>query len=208
MKEHDQPAAKPRTLKRRSSVRDALQLPTESDYSTWKIGAKETMAFSLLSMNVVDRADLPGEVVNKRMNRHLDILPNPRTRVILPAPVGKESDPRHSYINANYIRGSDPRYKKNFIAAMGPLKETVIPFWKMIWIDDVHEVVMVTGLVEKGQSKCARYWPVCLKPGRNLPRICSGTLMGWFVPVVCPGVPPLRTFDGRTKRPILDLSMR
>jgi len=159
MKEHDQPAAKPRTLKRRSSIRAALQLPTDSDYSTWKIGAKETMAFSLLSMNVVDRADLPGEVVHKRMNRHLDILPNPRTRVILPVPAGKGSDPRMSYINANYIRGSSGTNKKNFIAAMGPLKDTVVPFWKMIWVDAVHEVVMVTGLVEKGQSKCARYWP-------------------------------------------------
>lgn len=88
-KEHDQPAAKPRTLKRRSSVRAALQLPTDSEYATWKIGAKETMAFSLLNMNVVDRAELPGEVINKKMNRHLDILPNPRTRVILPVPFGK-----------------------------------------------------------------------------------------------------------------------
>ena len=39
-KEHDNPAAKPRTLKRRSSVRAALQLPVDSEYATWKIGAK------------------------------------------------------------------------------------------------------------------------------------------------------------------------
>ena len=108
-------------------------------------------------------------MANKQQNRHLDILPNPRTRVILPTPTTASTgssgdghdanDPRETYINANYIRSSNGGNKKNFIAAMGPLKSTIPAFWRMIWAEEVAAVVMVTGLTEKGQSKCERYWP-------------------------------------------------
>ena len=34
-----------------------------------------------------------------------------------------------------------------------------MPFWRMIWQEEVSVVIMVTGLIERGKSKCSRYWP-------------------------------------------------
>ena len=51
----------------------------------------------------------------KGVNRHNDILPNPKTRVVLDKLNGDAST---SYMNANYIRGYDGSAKK-YIASMG-----------------------------------------------------------------------------------------
>ena len=59
--------------------------------------------------------DLPAECSAKGVNRHNDILPEPRTRVVLEQ-LG--SDVNTTYVNANYIRGFDGQATK-YIASMG-----------------------------------------------------------------------------------------
>ena len=39
------------------------------------------------------------------------------------------------------------------------MDNTVADFWRMVWEHKSHAIVMVTGLVEAGVPKCARYWP-------------------------------------------------
>ena len=41
----------------------------------------------------------------------------------------------------------------------GPLPNTVIDFWWLVWQEQVHVVAMVTNIMERGQQKCEHYWP-------------------------------------------------
>jgi len=86
------------------------------------------------------------------------VLPNPRTRVRLQE-VGDDETTR--FINANFIKAYNDTPRR-YIAAQGPLPNTVGDFWRMVWEKNSRVVVMVTGLVEKGTEKCTRYWPRCL----------------------------------------------
>ncbi|XP_039256903.2 uncharacterized protein LOC120333631 [Styela clava] len=118
-------------------------------------------------------------------NRYRSILPNPHSRVLLPAtPSG---DPLSAYINANYVRGystiveterrrqsedgkeNDARRmsmkrKAGYIATQGPMANTIVDFWKMIWREKSTAIVMITKLKEK-REKCSEYMP--LKPSEK-----------------------------------------
>ncbi|CAG01714.1 unnamed protein product, partial [Tetraodon nigroviridis] len=99
---------------------------------------------------------------NKSKNRYKNILPFDTTRVEI-----KETDSDlagSDYINANYIRSvhEDGRHVtegKVFIATQGCLQNTVIDFWKMVYQENTHVIVMTTKEVERGRNKCVRYWP-------------------------------------------------
>ncbi|XP_075691083.1 tyrosine-protein phosphatase non-receptor type 18 [Rhinoderma darwinii] len=92
---------------------------------------------------------------NLKKNRYKDILPFDETRVpvtLLAEETGSD------YINASFIQGVDkqPRY----IATQGPLSQTVVDFWRMIWQYNVKVIVMACREVEQGKRKCERYWPL------------------------------------------------
>ena len=51
-----------------------------------------------------------------------------------------------AYVNANFVFG------RRFIAAQAPPKTAMTHFWKMVWEQHVEVIVMLTNLVESGQS--------------------------------------------------------
>ncbi|ELU14880.1 hypothetical protein CAPTEDRAFT_212627 [Capitella teleta] len=91
---------------------------------------------------------------NKHKNRFADIKPFDATRVVL-----ESDDTSHSdYINANYIFGYKD-VEKHYIATQGPKASTVVDFWRLLWLEKVNRIVMVTQLVEGEKKKCELYWP-------------------------------------------------
>ncbi|XP_036603300.1 receptor-type tyrosine-protein phosphatase H isoform X2 [Trichosurus vulpecula] len=96
---------------------------------------------------------------NKSKNRFSNVLPYDWSRVPLqPIP----GDPSSDYINASFIPGLiDPR---EYIATQGPLPQTVSDFWRLVWDQQSHTIVMLTNCVESGRVKCEHYWPLDAKP--------------------------------------------
>ncbi|XP_051524596.1 tyrosine-protein phosphatase non-receptor type 18-like isoform X2 [Myxocyprinus asiaticus] len=90
---------------------------------------------------------------NVKKNRYRDILPYDQTRVCLtPTTSEYESD----YINASFIKGATG--SRTYIATQGPLNNTVVDFWRMIWQHNVKVIVMVCREIEMGKKKCEVYW--------------------------------------------------
>ncbi|KAM4675547.1 tyrosine-protein phosphatase non-receptor type 12 [Discoglossus pictus] len=91
---------------------------------------------------------------NVKKNRYKDILPFDHSRVRLALKIPQhESD----YINANFIKGVHG--PKAYIATQGPLANTVIDFWRMIWEYNIVIIVMACREFEMGRKKCERYFP-------------------------------------------------
>ncbi|XP_056902411.1 tyrosine-protein phosphatase non-receptor type 3 isoform X2 [Takifugu flavidus] len=90
---------------------------------------------------------------NMDKNRYRDVLPYDSTRVVLQ---GQEN-----YINASHITmapkvsGACLRY----VAAQGPLPQTCTHFWQTVWEQQIHTIIMLTTLTERGRTKCHQYWP-------------------------------------------------
>uniref|UniRef100_A0A3Q4HSF5 Receptor-type tyrosine-protein phosphatase alpha n=1 Tax=Neolamprologus brichardi TaxID=32507 RepID=A0A3Q4HSF5_NEOBR len=59
--------------------------------------------------------------------------------------------------NSVFIKGY--RQKDAYMASQGPLQHTIEDFWRMIWEWRSCSIVMLTELEERGQEKCAQYWP-------------------------------------------------
>ncbi|XP_078657139.1 receptor-type tyrosine-protein phosphatase F-like isoform X2 [Branchiostoma floridae x Branchiostoma belcheri] len=91
---------------------------------------------------------------NGNKNRFKNIFTYDHSRVVLTT---LEGQPGSDFINANYIDGYN--HPNMFIAAQGPLPNTINDFWRMVWEQDTATIVMVTNLKERNKSKCAQYWP-------------------------------------------------
>ncbi|XP_030049835.1 tyrosine-protein phosphatase non-receptor type 18 isoform X2 [Microcaecilia unicolor] len=96
---------------------------------------------------------------NIKKNRYKDILPYDQTRVPLTLMV---EEGQTNYINASFIQGLDNQ--RRYIATQGPLKDTMVDFWRMVWEYQVKVIVMACREVELGKKKCERYWPLDQEP--------------------------------------------
>ncbi|KAL9849736.1 receptor-type tyrosine-protein phosphatase eta-like isoform 2-T2 [Geothlypis trichas] len=94
-------------------------------------------------------AELPE---NRGKNRYNNVLPYDISRVKL-----SNQSSGTDYINATYMPGYNS--KKAFIAAQGPLPNTIEDFWQMIWEKSIYSIVMLTKCVEQARTKCEQYWP-------------------------------------------------
>jgi protein tyrosine phosphatase len=92
--------------------------------------------------------------VNKLKNRYGNIVAYDHSRVVLPV---INDDPQTDYINANWIRGY--KREKGYVATQGPVPNSFISFWRMIWHVKAEVIVMVTHEIEGNKLKCHRYWP-------------------------------------------------
>ena len=41
----------------------------------------------------------------------------------------------------------------------GPLPQTVVDFWRLVWQERAPSIVMITNIEEGGKTKCQQYWP-------------------------------------------------
>ncbi|XP_063212685.1 receptor-type tyrosine-protein phosphatase V-like isoform X4 [Chroicocephalus ridibundus] len=96
-------------------------------------------------------AELPANVSK---NRYPHVLPYDHSRVKL-SQLGE--DPHSDYINANFIPGYTSQ--QEFIATQGPLKKTIEDFWRLVWEQNVCNIIMLTVCMENGRVLCDHYWP-------------------------------------------------
>ncbi|KHJ44465.1 Protein-tyrosine phosphatase [Trichuris suis] len=92
---------------------------------------------------------------NRPKNRYKNILPFDHTRIVLRN--GSPDVPGSDYINANLI-------ERSYISTQGCLACTVDDFWEMVWQEESRIIVMATKEIERGKSKCVRYWPEANQP--------------------------------------------
>lgn len=92
---------------------------------------------------------------NRPKNRFKNVLPFDHNRVVLEEPEANGN----SYINANYVSGEFPNSKNHYIATQGCLPATVHDFWVMVWQQKCPVIVMITNEIERGRTKCSKYWP-------------------------------------------------
>ncbi|CAB1329552.1 unnamed protein product, partial [Coregonus sp. 'balchen'] len=86
---------------------------------------------------------------NKSKNRYKNILPFDTTRVEI-----READ-----TDSMHEEGCHVEEGKVFIATQGCLQNTVVDFWKMVYQENTHVIVMTTKEMERRRNKCVRYWP-------------------------------------------------
>nr|CAD7571593.1 unnamed protein product [Timema californicum] len=100
-------------------------------------------------------ADEAKKSENQNKNRYRDISPYDSSRVVLTGSTSAD------YINANYVNMEIPGSGiiNRYIATQGPLPNTVLDFWQMVMEAGSTLVVMVTPIVERGRTKCHKYWP-------------------------------------------------
>jgi len=99
--------------------------------------------------------------INTRKNRYKNVLALDHNRVVLPT---QAYENKSDYINASWITP-----EKHYIAAQGPLKETIDDFWMMIWDNQVPVIVMLTKEDVFGEAKCVKYWPSASKTAQYGP---------------------------------------
>ncbi|KAI1281921.1 Receptor-type tyrosine-protein phosphatase kappa [Halotydeus destructor] len=92
---------------------------------------------------------------NVAKNSKMRFIPYDYNRVVLDTLPGI---PDSDYINASYV---DSLNKPSaYIAAQGPIEDTVSDFWRMVWEQRSYIIVMLTKVFDMVRVMCAKYWPV------------------------------------------------
>eukprot|EP00051_Salpingoeca_urceolata_P015074 m.193082 g.193082 ORF g.193082 m.193082 type:complete len:465 (-) comp18282_c1_seq1:42-1436(-) len=107
---------------------------------------------SMAQVGLDNPAEASRKPENRLKNRYSNIVAYDHSRVVLPT---IDDEPDSDYINANFV----PGYNQMYIASQGPVPNSFVSFWRMVWHENVELIVMVTNEMEKGRVKCHRYWP-------------------------------------------------
>ena len=78
----------------------------------------------------------------------------------------------YNYVRPVILQGYTK--KGAYIATQGPLKNTIEDFWRMVWEKEVHVIVMLAMLEEKGKVRQVEGWE-------------GGGIGGWRARVVVGG---------------------
>ncbi|KAM4797374.1 tyrosine-protein phosphatase non-receptor type 22 isoform 4-T4 [Rhinophrynus dorsalis] len=117
---------------------------------------------------------------NLKKNRYKDILPFDHSRVELSLIT---SDEDTDFINASFIKGV--YCPRAYIATQGPLPNTLVDFWRMIWEYNIAVIVMACMEFEMGKKKCERYWvevgTEVLQSGPFSITCCNEKKKTWYV---------------------------
>ena len=88
-------------------------------------------------------------------NRYKDMLPYDHARVKLTVSPGA-----CDYVNASHIRAQGSN--KHYIACQAPIPATFMDFWRLIWQQGAHVIVMLSAELDGGLRKVHPYWiPGC-----------------------------------------------
>ncbi|KAK6631725.1 hypothetical protein RUM43_013789 [Polyplax serrata] len=89
---------------------------------------------------------------NASRNRYKDVLPYEENRVRLTP----TKDNKMGYVNASHITATVGNSQRFYVAAQGPMSQTVDTFWQAVWEADVYLVVRLTS---KEEEDCFAYLP-------------------------------------------------
>lgn len=148
--ESDSPDGCPAPIPIEEFTQHVAKLHTDSDIGFCKEFEEVTEHTMRLGLS----AAISQDEENKSKNRYQNIDAYDHSLVPLhPLPGQRRGD----YINANYVDGF--RCARQYIAAQGPMCSTLHAFWRLVWEQRVHVIVMITNLVERSRKKCDLYWP-------------------------------------------------
>ncbi|XP_062511901.1 receptor-type tyrosine-protein phosphatase epsilon-like [Corticium candelabrum] len=119
----------------------------------------------LAEIGIDQNTDFAKSSTNMIKNRYQNIVPYDDLCVMLDDVEGMPIlDTK--YINASYLDGCNRSME--YIVTQGPLLDTYSDFWRMVWLQKVEIVVMLTKTVENGKNKCFQYW------SDDRPKMCDG----------------------------------
>eukprot|EP00800_Vazella_pourtalesii_P014468 TRINITY_DN3682_c0_g1_i1.p1 TRINITY_DN3682_c0_g1~~TRINITY_DN3682_c0_g1_i1.p1 ORF type:complete len:1204 (+),score=133.75 TRINITY_DN3682_c0_g1_i1:501-3614(+) len=109
--------------------------------------------FSVFRKDFIHDVTTGSNLTNKPKNRFANIIPYEHSRVKLNVTGENQTD----YINACYIDGY--YQPQSYIAAQGPMTNTVNDFWRLVWEKNIEHIVALTRVMEALKKKCEQYWP-------------------------------------------------
>lgn len=80
------------------------------------------------------------QILEKFCSRFKDVVPYDENRV----KILSDKDNKFGYVNASHISATVGESQRFYIAAQGPMANTVHNFWSMVQECDVHLIVMLT----------------------------------------------------------------
>lgn len=93
---------------------------------------------------------------NKSLNRYGNVLPYDGN--IFSPDLYKNKELSSYFLNASIISYSLEGKELVFVAAQGPLSNTLNEFWKAVVVGDIKTIINLTMAREKHQEKCFDYW--------------------------------------------------
>jgi protein tyrosine phosphatase len=131
-----------------------LALARQQQVQMAQPGRLEQAFQQLAAIGAQNTAKASRSPLNASKQRYRDIVAYDATRVPLHT---AGTHPGADYINANYVHGY--KLPKAYIAAQGPLPNTIADFWRMVWEQGTAIIVMVAQVREGNRVKCEQYWP-------------------------------------------------